>query len=256
MKVVILAGGMGTRLSEETDVKPKPMVEIGGRPILWHIMQHYSGYGFNEFVICLGYRGEVIKRYITEYAKLTSNLTVKLRTGDVMRHGDQGQQNWTVDLVDTGMNTETGGRLKRVREYLGNTPFMMTYGDGVCDVNINELLEFHKKNKKLATLTAVHPPARFGHMHMDGELITQFNEKPQVETGWINGGFFVLESKVFDYIDGDETWFERDVLDKLAAKKELIAFKHANFWQCMDTMRDKRMLEDLWNSGKAPWKVG
>jgi glucose-1-phosphate cytidylyltransferase len=256
MKVVILAGGMGTRLSEETDVKPKPMVEIGGRPILWHIMQHYSGYGFNEFVICLGYRGEAIKRYITEYAKLTSNLTVKLRSGDVMRHGDANQFNWTVDLVDTGINTETGGRLKRVREYIGNTPFMMTYGDGVCDVNLNELLEFHKKNKKLATLTAVHPQARFGHMHMDGDLITQFNEKPQVEAGWINGGYFVLESKVLDYIEGDETWFERDVLDKLAAKKELVAFKHPNFWQCMDTMRDKRMLEDLWNTGKAPWKVG
>jgi glucose-1-phosphate cytidylyltransferase len=247
---------MGTRLSEETDVKPKPMVEIGGRPILWHIMQHYSGYGFNEFVICLGYRGEVIKRYITEYAKLTSNITVKLRSGDVMRHGDEAQCNWTVDLVDTGMNTETGGRIKRIRDYLGNTPFMMTYGDGVCDVNLTELLAFHKKHGKIATLTAVHPQARFGHMHMEGELITQFNEKPQVEAGWINGGFFVLEPKIFDYIDGDETWFERDVLDKLAAQKQLIAYKHPNFWQCMDTMRDKRMLEDLWNSGKAPWKVG
>ncbi|HMB96341.1 MAG TPA: glucose-1-phosphate cytidylyltransferase [Tepidisphaeraceae bacterium] len=255
MKVVILAGGMGTRFPEETDVKPKPMVEIGGKPILWHIMQHYSGYGFNEFVICLGYRGESVKRFMMEFAKLNSNMTVKLRSGDIMRHGEGAQCHWTVDLVDTGVNTETGGRIKRVREYIGNAPFMMTYGDGVCDVNLTELLAFHKKQGKLATLTAVHPPARFGHMHIDGELITKFSEKSQVEAGWINGGFFVLEPKIFDYIDGDETWFERDVLDKLASEKQLTAFKHGNFWQCMDTLRDKRLLEELWDSGKAPWKV-
>src|SRR5450432_1905625 len=256
MKVVILAGGMGTRLSEETDLKPKPMVEIGGRPLLWHIMQHYSGYGFNEFVICLGYRGEYIKRYMLDYAKLTSNLTVKLRSGDVMRHGEGSQCNWTVDLVDTGLDTETGGRLKRVREYLGNQPFMMTYGDGVSDVNLNELLAFHKKQGKVATLTAVHPPARFGQMHMESELITKYTEKPQTEAGWINGGYFVIEPTVFDYIEGDQTWFERDVLEKLATQNQLCAFKHPNFWQFMYTLRDKRLLEDLWNSGKAPWKVG
>jgi glucose-1-phosphate cytidylyltransferase len=256
MKVVILAGGMGTRLSEQTEVKPKPMVEVGGRPLLWHIMQHYAGYGFNEFVLCLGYRGEYIKRYMMEYAKLTSDLTIKLRSGDVMRHGEGSQCNWTVDLVDTGETTETGGRLKRVKDYLGNSPFMMTYGDGVSNVNLTELLAFHKKHGKLATMTAVHPPARFGQIHVEGDLITKFTEKPQTEAGWINGGFFVLEPKIFNYIEGDTTWFERDVLEKLAEKNELAAYKHANFWQCMDTPRDKRLLEELWESGKAPWKVG
>jgi glucose-1-phosphate cytidylyltransferase len=235
MKVVILAGGYGTRLAEETDLKPKPMVEIGGRPILWHIMQHYSAYGFNEFVLALGYRGEQIKRYIVDYCKLTSSLTVKLRSGDVMRH-----------------NT---GRLKRLAPYLGNKTFMMTYGDGVSDVNIPELLDFHKKSKKLATLTAVRPPARFGHMSFEGENVTEFTEKPQTESGWINGGFFVLEPKVLDYIAGDETGFEHGPLEKLAAERQLAAYRHPKFWQCIDTLRDRRILEDLWNKNEAPWKT-
>jgi glucose-1-phosphate cytidylyltransferase len=256
MKVVILAGGMGTRLAEETDIKPKPMVEIGGRPILWHIMQHYSHYGFNEFVICLGYKGDYIKRYMMDYAKLTSDLTVKLRSGDVMRHGNGVKCDWTVDLVDTGLTTATGGRVKRVQQYVGNSPFMLTYGDGVSDVDLNKLTEFHKKQGKLATLTAVRPPARFGHMHFEGDLITQFSEKPQTEAGWINGGFFVLEPKIFDMIKSDDTWLERDTLETLAGQKQLSAYKHENFWQCMDTLRDKRLLEDLWTKGQAPWKVG
>ncbi|WP_428937690.1 glucose-1-phosphate cytidylyltransferase [Fontivita pretiosa] len=256
MKVVILAGGMGTRLAEETDIKPKPMVEIGGRPILWHIMQHYSAYGYNEFVICLGYKGEYIKRYMLDYAKLTSDLTVKIRSGDVMRHGSGMKCDWTVDLVDTGLQTATGGRVKRVQQYVGNQTFMLTYGDGVSDVNIHKLLEFHRKHGKLATLTAVRPPARFGHMHFEGDLITQFSEKPQTESGWINGGFFVMEPAVFDLIGGDDTWLERETLEILASRKQLCAYKHEGFWQCMDTLRDKRLLEDLWAKGQAPWKVG
>jgi glucose-1-phosphate cytidylyltransferase len=256
MKVVILAGGLGTRLAEETDIKPKPMVEIGGRPIIWHIMQHYSYYGFNEFVVALGYRGEVIKRYMIDYCKLTSDLTVKIRSGDVMRRGSNGTYcDWTVDLVDTGANTQTGGRLKRLQPYLGNSAFMMTYGDGVSDVNVKDLLAFHKSHKKLATLTAVRPPARFGHMHFEGDLITQFTEKPQTEQGWINAGFFVLEPSVIDYIDGDNTAFEREPLERLAAEKQLSAYKHPHFWQCMDTLRDKRLLEDIWTKGQAPWKT-
>ncbi|CAN5360399.1 glucose-1-phosphate cytidylyltransferase [soil metagenome] len=255
MKVVILAGGLGSRLSEETDVKPKPMVEIGGKPILWHIMQHYSRYGFNEFVLALGYRGDVIKRYILEYTKLIDNLTIKLRSGDVLRHGTGEKCNWTVDLVDTGVNTQTGGRLKKLAPFLGNSPFMMTYGDGVSDVNISELLEFHRKNGKIATLTAVRPPARFGNMHFEGDLISRFTEKPQTESGWINGGFFVLEPKIFEFISSDDTWFEREPLETCAEQRQLVAFKHEKFWQCMDTIRDRRLLEELWASGKAPWAV-
>lgn len=255
MKVVILAGGLGTRLAEETDLKPKPMVEIGGKPILWHIMQHYSSYGFNEFVVCLGYKGEVIKRYMMDYAKLTSDLTVKLRSGDVMRHGNGAKCDWTVDLVDTGLHTATAGRLKRVQNFIGQSPFMLTYGDGVSDVNVTELVKFHKKNGKLGTLTAVRPPARFGNFHFEGDIITEFIEKPQSESGWINGGFFVFEPKIFDYIDGDDTWLEKKPLETIAKDKQLSAYKHEGFWQCMDTLRDKRMLEDLWEKGKAPWKT-
>jgi glucose-1-phosphate cytidylyltransferase len=253
MKVVILAGGRGSRLSEETDIKPKPMVEVGGRPLLWHIMQHYSHHGFNEFVIALGYRGDVIKRYIVDCCRLNSDLTIQLRSGDVMRHATGEKMDWTVDLVDTGLNTQTGGRLKRLAPYLGNSTFMMTYGDGVSDVNIKQLVDFHKKSGKTATLTAVRPPARFGHMHFEGDLITKFTEKPQTESGWINGGFFVLEPKILQHIQNDETWFEREPLEACAAQKQLNAYKHEGFWQCMDTLRDKRLLEDLWNSGAAPW---
>jgi glucose-1-phosphate cytidylyltransferase len=247
---------MGTRLAEETDVKPKPMVEIGGRPILWHIMQHYSYYGFNEFVVCLGYKGDYIKRYMLDYAKLTSDLTVKLRSGDVMRHGSGLRCDWTVDLVDTGLSTATGGRVKRVQPYLGNSTFLLTYGDGVSDVNVHDLIEFHKKESKWCTLTAVRPPARFGHMHFEGPLITQYSEKPQAEAGWINGGFFVIEPQVLDTIKNDDTWLERETLVQLAQEKRLCAYKHEGFWQCMDTLRDKRLLEDLWAKGQAPWKVG
>ncbi len=255
MKVVILAGGKGTRLAEETDIKPKPMVEVGGKPLLWHIMQHYSHYGFNEFVIALGYRAEYIKRYIVDFCRFNTDLTVKLRSGDVMRHGGGADPaaDWTVELVDTGLETATGGRLKRLAPFLGNSAFMMTYGDGVSDVNVKDLLAFHKKSKKKVTLTAVRPPARFGHMHFEGDLITSFTEKPQTEGGWINGGFFVIEPDVIDYINGDETWFEKDPLERVAKEKGLTAFKHEGFWQCMDTLRDKRLLEELYASGKATW---
>lgn len=255
MKVVILAGGMGTRLAEETDARPKPMVEIGGRPILWHIMKHYAHYGYNEFIICCGYKGDFIKRYMMDYAKLTSDLTVKMRTGDVLRHGTESCD-WTVDLVDTGIATATAGRIKRVRDLIGNQPFMVTYGDGVSDVNVKELVNFHKKQGKWGTLTAVRPPARFGNFHFEGDIITEFIEKPQAEAGWINGGFLVLEPKVFDFISGDDVWLEREPLETFAKNKQLVAYKHDGFWQCMDTLRDKRYLEDLWNKGQAPWKVG
>ena len=253
MKVVILAGGRGSRISEESDSKPKPMIEIGGQPILWHIMQHYAHYGFKEFVLALGYRADYIKRYIVDFCKLNANLTVKLSSGDVMRHDSNNSVDWTVELVDTGLNTQTGGRIKRLASFLGNETFMMTYGDGVSDVNIKELVAFHKKAGKHATLTAVRPPARFGHMHFEGDLITQFTEKPQTESGWINGGFFVLEPEILEHITGDETWFERDPLEKSAAARQLNAYKHQGFWQCMDTLRDKRLLEELLVNGKAPW---
>jgi glucose-1-phosphate cytidylyltransferase len=253
MKVVILAGGRGSRISEETDVKPKPMVEVGGKPILWHIMQHYSHYGFNDFVLALGYRADYIKRYVIDYCKLSANLTIKLRSGDIMRHSSNGSSDWTVQLVDTGLDTQTGGRVKRLAPYIGNDTFMLTYGDGVSDVPIDQLVKFHRANGKLATLTAVRPPARFGHMHMDGEMITRFTEKPQTESGWINGGFFVLEPKILDYIPGDETWFEREPLETAAHNRELLAYKHSGFWQCMDTLRDKRYLEELVATDRAPW---
>jgi len=253
MKVVILAGGRGSRISEETDVKPKPMVEIGGRPILWHIMQHYSHYGFNDFILALGYKSEYIKRYVIDYCKLSSDLTIKLRSGDIMRHGMNGSNDWTVQLVDTGLDTQTGGRVKRLAPYIGNSTFMLTYGDGVSDVPVDQLVKFHRAHGKMATLTAVRPPARFGHMHMDGELITQFTEKPQTESGWINGGFFVLEPQILKFIENDETWFEREPLEGAAKERQLVAYKHSGFWQCMDTLRDKRYLEDLVAGDKAPW---
>jgi len=255
MKVVILAGGLGSRLAEETDLRPKPMIEIGGRPILWHIMMHYAAFGLNDFVVALGYRGQAIKSYFVDYCKLVSDLTIKLHSGDVTRHQRDGQVNWTVELIDTGLSTQTGGRLKRVADHLDGSTFMMTYGDGVSDVNIHELLAFHRLHKKAVTLTAVRPPARFGHMVFDpdGSTISQFSEKPQTESGWINGGFFVLEPKVLDWIDNDETWFEREPLERAAAARQLVAYKHQNFWQCLDTPRDRRLLDELWESGKAPW---
>lgn len=254
MKVAILAGGVGSRLSEETEVKPKPMVEIGGRPILWHIMMHYAHYGFNDFVIALGYKGEVIKKYMVDYCSLNSNLKVNLRSGAVEMNGGY-RPDWNVELIDTGIPTNTGGRIKRLAPYIGNETFMLTWGDGVSDVNLHTLLEFHRSHGKLATLTAVRPPARFGHLELDGDRITEFNEKPQAGEGWINGAFFVLEPAVFDYIDGDDTAWEREPLQRLAREGQLMAYRHASFWQCMDTLRDKKLLESLWQSGSAPWKV-
>jgi glucose-1-phosphate cytidylyltransferase len=254
MKVGILAGGVGSRLAEETEIKPKPMVEIGGRPILWHIMRHYAHFGFNEFVVALGYKGEVIKKYMVDYSSVNSNLTVKLNTGKVDIHGGY-RPDWTVDLVDTGVATLTGGRIKRLQPYLGKETFMLTWGDGVSDVNLCDLLAFHKKHGKLATLTAVRPTARFGHLEFKGDQVANFSEKPQAAEGWINGAFFVLEPKVFDYIDGDSTQWEKEPMERLAADGQLMAYRHESFWQCMDTLRDKKLLEELWHSGKAPWKI-
>ncbi len=254
MKVVILAGGLGTRLTEETDSKPKPMVEVGGRPILWHIMKTYAHHGFREFSVALGYKGEVIKRYFLDYAKLQSNFTVNLASGDVMRRNG-GIDDWTVHLVDTGMKSNTGGRIKRMGPLLGRETFLATYGDGVCNVDLKALVAFHRRHGKLATVTAVRPPARFGGLVFEGDRIVEFTEKPQVGEGWINGGFFVLEPEVLEYIKGDETPFEAEPLERLAAEGQLMAYKHDDFWQCMDTVRDLKLLESYWSSGKAPWKV-
>jgi len=254
MKVAILAGGLGTRLAEETDVKPKPMVEIGGRPILWHIMKIYAHRGFSNFVIALGYKGEVIKKYMVDYCALSSNLTVNLQTGGVAVH-DGEKPDWTVELIDTGMRTQTGGRIKRLKPYVGNGTFMLTWGDGVSDININDLLAFHRSHGKLATLTAVRPPARYGHLELDGDVVGEFSEKPQTREGWINGAFFVLEPRIFDYIEGDDTQWEKEPLEGLARDGQLMAYRHASFWQCMDTLREKHILETLWNSPSPPWKV-
>ena len=254
MKVGILAGGFGTRLAEETEIRPKPMVEIGGRPIIWHIMMHYSYFGFKNFVIALGYKGEVIKRYLVDYCALESNLSVNLKSGKINVH-DSPKQDWTVDLINTGRQTQTGGRIKRLAPYLGNKTFMLTWGDGVSDVNLNDLLDFHRSHGKLATLTAVRPPARYGYMKFEGTKVTEFTEKPQIGEGWINGAFFVLEPGVFDYISGDDTVWEREPLEGLAKDGELIAYRHKSYWQCMDTLREKYLLEALWKSGSAPWKI-
>lgn len=254
MKVGILAGGKGTRLAEETVVKPKPMVEIGGKPIIWHIMRHYAHYGFNEFAIALGYKGEVLKKYMVDYLSLSSHITVDFREGVVQPHGDYSLD-WIVHLIDTGMETMTGGRIKRLAPYLGNETFMLTWGDGVSDVNLKDLLAFHKSHGKLATLTAVRPPARYGHLKFDDNQITEFAEKPQTAEGWINGAFFVLEPEVFEYIDGDDIMFEQEPLSRLAAEGQLMAYRHESFWQCMDTLREKHILETLWESGSPPWKL-
>src|SRR5262245_49705782 len=235
MRVVILAGGMGTRLAEETETRPKPMVEVGGRPLLWHIMKHYAHHGFEEFAVALGYKGDVIKRYFLDYARLNSNFTVQLGSGDVLRK-QPSRENWTVHLVDTGLHTITGGRMKRLAPGLGNHTFLMTYGDGVSNVDLRRLVDFHRRHGKLVTVTAVRPPARFGGLVFDGDRVVEFTEKPQVGEGWINGGYFVLEPKVLDYIKGDETHWEHEPLERLAAEGQLMAFRHDRFWQCMDTM--------------------
>jgi glucose-1-phosphate cytidylyltransferase len=253
MKVAILAGGLGSRIQEETEVKPKPMVEIGGRPILWHIMKHYGRYGHHDFVIALGYKGEVIKRYMIDYCSLHSDLTVGLRNGDVVTHNGT-PDDWSVDLIDTGHDTATGGRIKRLAPQLGDSTFMLTWGDGVSDIDLDKLLEFHRSHGKLATLTAVRPPARFGHLELDDDTVRDFSEKPQIGEGWINGAFFVLEPEVFDYIDDDTTQWEREPLERLARDGQLKAYRHTSFWQCMDTLRDKKLLEELWLNG-APWRT-
>jgi glucose-1-phosphate cytidylyltransferase len=259
MKVGILAGGLGSRLAEETVVRPKPMIEIGGRPILWHIMMHYATYGFSEFVVALGYKGEYIKRYMADYCSLAPDLRVCLKTGRIERfgngNGDHGPEDWVVDLIDTGQKTNTGGRIKRLRSHLGEGTFMLTWGDGVSNINLAELLKFHRRHGRIATVTAVRPPARFGRLELVGERVARFDEKPLSGEAWINGAFFVLEPRVFDYIDGDDTLFEREPLETLAREGQLMAYQHDGFWQCMDTMRDKVRLETLWADGDAPWKI-
>jgi glucose-1-phosphate cytidylyltransferase len=256
MKVAILAGGVGTRLAEETEVKPKPMVEIGGRPILWHIMMHYAHYGFQEFVIALGYKGEYIKKYMVDYCSLSRNLTVNLANGHLDIHnGDDQVQDWTVDLIDTGQATQTGGRIKRLASYIGHTTFMLTWGDGIANVDLAKLLAFHRAHGKMATVTAVRPPARFGRLEIQWDQVVEFSEKPQLGEGWINGAFFVLEPGVFDYIAGDDTQWEREPLERLARDGQLMAYCHQGFWQCMDTLRDKKLLNELWERGNPPWKV-
>lgn len=254
MKVAILAGGMGSRLAEETETKPKPMVEIGGHPILWHIMKHYLGYGHDHFIIALGYKGGMIKKYMTDFCTLNNDVSVNMKNGEIKYHGSS-IPDWNVDLIDTGISTNTGGRIKRLQPYIGNETFMLTWGDGVSDVDLDELVAFHKSHGKLATLTAVRPPARYGYMIFDGDKIVQFTEKPQIGEGWINGAFFVLEPEVFDYIKGDETQWEKEPLERLAKEGQLMAYKHNSFWQCMDTLREKHILEHIWQSGDVPWKT-
>lgn len=254
MKVVILAGGLGSRLAEETEIKPKPMVEIGERPILWHIMKHYAHYGLNEFFIALGYKGEEIKRYFLNYFNLNGSMTVNLATG-LVEPQDKECEKWIVHLIDTGLGTLTGGRIKRLESLLRDEPFMVTYGDGVSDIDVNSLLDFHRAHGKIATVTAVRPPARFGGLIFDGDLVADFTEKSQIGEGWINGGFLVCEPAVFGYLSGDGSSLEADALERLAADQQLVAYRHEGFWQCMDTMRDMRLLETLWRSGNPPWKV-
>jgi glucose-1-phosphate cytidylyltransferase len=254
MKVVILAGGLGTRISEETHLKPKPMIEIGGRPILWHVMKSYSERGVHDFVICTGYKGYVIKEYFANYFLHMSDVTFDMEKNSMEVH-HRSAEPWKVTVVDTGEATMTGGRLKRVQNYLQNDTFCMTYGDGVGDVDITSAIDAHRRAGKLATVTAVQPPGRFGAMHVEGDSVTRFVEKPEGDGGWINGGFFVLEPAVFDLIDGDETIWEREPLQSLAASGQLHAFRHQGFWQPMDSLRDKQLLDDLWQSGRAPWKT-
>lgn len=254
MKVVILAGGYGTRISEETHLRPKPMVEIGGRPVLWHIMKTYSHYGLNDFIICLGYKGYMIKEYFANYFLHMSDVTIDFKDNSMDVHHNKAEP-WKVTLVDTGQSTMTGGRLKRVKKYIGDEDFCFTYGDGVSDVDISKLLKFHNANKTLATLTATQPPGRFGALNINECKITRFKEKPESDAGWINGGFFVLSPKVLDLISSDQTIWEKEPLEKLANDGQLSAFVHKGFWQPMDTLRDKTHLEELWESGKAPWKV-
>jgi glucose-1-phosphate cytidylyltransferase len=254
MKAVILAGGFGTRLSEETELRPKPMIEIGGRPILWHIMKIYSHYGINEFVICLGYKGYMIKEYFANYFLHQSDVTIDLVHHNTEIHNSKAEP-WRITLVDTGYYTQTGGRIKRIQKYVGGETFLLTYGDGVGSIDITKLIKFHKRHGKYATITTVQAPGRFGALVLDEDKVVEFREKPKTDGAWINGGFFVLEPQIFEYIKGDETIWEDEPLRALAKEGQLVAYKHRSFWHPMDTLRDKRFLEDLWKSDKAPWKV-
>lgn len=256
MKVVLLAGGFGTRLSEATHTIPKPMVEIGGKPILWHIMKIYSHYGFNEFIVCLGYKGYVIKEYFANYFLHTSDITVDIKNNSIEVH-DTHSEPWKITLVDTGLESMTGGRVKKIQKYIGNAPFMLTYGDGVADINIKELVEFHKKSGKLLTVTAYKPQGKFGSLELlEDNSVKSFTEKPAGDGMWINAGYFVCEPEVFDYIlDGDKTVFEKDPLENLAKDDKMMAFKHQGFWKPMDILKDNRELNEMWDKGKAPWKV-
>jgi glucose-1-phosphate cytidylyltransferase len=254
MKVVLLAGGMGTRLAEETEVRPKPMVEIGGKPILWHIMKHYAHYGHTEFFIALGYKGEFIKRFFLDYLSLNGNMSIDLANGRIETR-NRDSEDWVINLIDTGFDTPTGSRVHQLRSRLEEEPVFVTYGDGVSDVDLDLLLEFHRSHGKLATVTAVRPPARFGELLFEGDLVASFTEKPQTHAGWINGGFMIFEPGVFAYLHEKNCSLEIDTLSRLSADRQLGAYKHQDFWQCMDTLRDKRLLENLWDNGAPPWKM-
>ncbi len=256
MKVVILAGGFGTRISEESHLRPKPMIEIGGMPILWHIMKIYSTYGFNDFIICLGYKGIVIKEYFANYFLYKSDITFDFRNNNKMTYHNHYNEPWKVTLVDTGMETMTGGRVKKIQPYIKNNSFLMTYGDGVSNINVKKLVEFHKNHGKMVTVTATQPSGRYGSINLGkGDVVSHFQEKPKGDGIWINAGFFVMDPGIFEYLDGDDSILEDGPLEKLTQKNELMAYKHESFWQSMDTLRDKTLLENLWKSNKAPWKI-
>ena len=252
MKVIILAGGYGTRLGEYTYKIPKPMVEIGGKPIIWHLMNHYSKFGHKDFYLALGYKAEVIKNYFLKYSTLNSDFSIDIRTGDIKLYGSE-IEDWKITNIDTGLNTMTGGRVKRLKKFIANETFMLSYGDGLSNIDINKLIEFHRSHGKLVTVSAVHPSARFGELILDNNEVKSFQEKPQTNTGWINGGFFVIEPEFFDFIDSDSTVLEKEPLEKASREGQLMAYKHEGFWQCMDTKRDKDFLENIWNSGDAQW---